>query len=65
MKLNQQKAEEITKDVLLDIMGSYLRQISRDKGEYPVAVLSDLRASMKSVLKKCNYDGKYKDELSK
>lgn len=65
MKLNQQEKDEITKDILLDIMGSYLRQISNDKGKYPLAVLSDLRSSMKSVLKKCEYDGKYKDELDK
>lgn len=52
-----------TKETLLDIMGSYLRQISRDNGEHPTAVLSDLKASMQYVLKVNGYDGKYKDEI--
>ena len=50
---------------LLDIIGSYLRMIRRDNGKYPTAVLSDLEASMKSVLKSNGYDGRYKDELDK
>ena len=47
------KKEEYTKEVLLDIMGSYLRQISRSGGEYPTVVLSDIQTSIKkdSLLK--------------
>lgn len=52
-----------TKEVLLDVIGSYLRQISRSGKEYPTVVLNDLRTSMKYVLKVNGYNGKYKDEL--
>lgn len=66
MKTMQEMRKAVyTKETLLDIMGSYLRQISRDNGEHPTAVLSDLKASMKYVLEVNEYDGKYKDELSK
>lgn len=54
-----------TKEVLLDIIGSYLRQISRDDGKNPTVVLNDLKASMKYVLAVNEYNGKYKDELNK
>lgn len=57
------KKEEYTKEVLLDVMGSYLKQINRSEKEYPTVVLNDLQASIKSVLKANDYDGKYKDEL--
>lgn len=57
------KKEEYTKEVLLDVIGSYLRQINRSGKEYPTVVLGDLKASMKSILKENDYDGKYKDEL--
>lgn len=56
--------EDYTKEVLLDVIGSYLRQISRSGKEYPTVVLSDLQASMKFILKVNGYDGKYKDELN-
>lgn len=59
------KKEEYTKEVLLDVMGSYLRQISRSGKEYPTVVLDDLQASIEFVLKSNDYDGKYKYELSK
>lgn len=59
------KKKEYTKEVLLDVMGSYLRQINRSGKEYPTIVLSDLQASIKSVLKENNYDGKYQNELNK
>lgn len=59
------KKEEYTKEVLLDVMGSYLRQISRSGEEYPTVVLDDLQASVKFVLKSNDYGGKYKYELSK
>lgn len=54
-----------TKEALLDIMGSYLRQISRDNGENPTVVLSDIKASIQYVLSVNEYNGKYKDELNK
>lgn len=54
-----------TKDVLLDIIGGYLKQIERSGKEYPTVVLSDLKASMEYVLKVNEYDGKHKDYLSK
>lgn len=54
-----------TKDVLLDIIGGYLKQIERSGKEYPTVVLSDLKASMEYVLKVNEYDGKHKDCLSK
>lgn len=57
------KKEDYTKEVLLDVIGSYLRQISRSGKEYPEVVLSDLQASMKFVLQVNGYDGKYKDEI--
>ena len=54
-----------TKDVLLDIIGGYLKQIERSGKQYPTVVLSDLKASMEYVLKVNEYDGKHKDYLSK
>lgn len=57
------KKEDYTKEVLLDVIGSYLRQISRDNGEYPTVVLSDLQSSMKSVLRVNEYNGRYKNEI--
>ena len=57
------KKEDYTKDVLLDIIGSYLRQIERGGKEYPTVVLSDLEMSMKFVLRKNEYNGMYKDSM--
>lgn len=54
-----------TKEVLLDIMGGYLRQISRNGKEYPSVVLDDIKNSIQYVLKVNEYDGRYKDELNK
>lgn len=59
------KKEDYTKEVLLDVIGSYLRQMSRSGKEFPEVVLSDLRSSMKFVLKTNEYNGRYKDELDK
>lgn len=58
------KKEDYTKEVLLDVIGSYLRQINRNGKEYPTVVLGDLKTSIKSVLKANDYDGCYKDDLS-
>lgn len=57
------KKEDYTKEVLLDVMGAYLRQIHRDKSNHPTVVLSDIEASIKAVLKKNDYNGKYKEDL--
>ena len=57
------KKDHYTKDVLLDVLGSYLRQIHRDNGQYPTAVLSDIESSIKAVLKTNEYNGKYKGDL--
>ena len=56
---------EYTTEELLDVMGSYLRQISNWGEEYPEVVLSDIKSSIRFVLKINGYDGKYKDELTK
>lgn len=57
------KKEDYTKDVLLDVLGSYLRQISRSGEEYPTVVLSDIQGSIKAVLKANEYNGMYKNEI--
>ena len=63
--MERMKKEDYTKEALLDVIGSYLRQISRDGGMYPTAVLSDLEVSMKYILRVNEYNGKYKDELNR
>ena len=40
-----------TRGELLDVMASYLRQIENDNGKHPTAVISDIEASIKFVLK--------------
>lgn len=57
------KKDDYTKDVLLDVLGSYLRQISRSGEQYPTVVLSDIQDSIKSVLKVNEYNGMYKNEI--
>lgn len=57
------KKDVYTKEVLLDVLGSYLRLIERNGEEYPTVVLSDLKASITSVLKANEYKGRYKDSL--
>lgn len=47
------KKEEYTADVLLDILQGYKRQIERDNGRHPSAVLSDILASVNYVLENC------------
>ena len=54
-----------TKEVLLNIMGSYLKQISRDNGKHPAVVLNDIKNSIQYVLTVNEYDGRYKDEINK
>lgn len=62
--MEEMRKNAYTKEVLLDVIGSYLRQISRSGKKHPEVVLNDLQASMKYVLKVNGYDGKYKDELT-
>lgn len=57
------KKDDYTKDVLLDVLGSYLRQISRSGEQYPTVVLSDIQDSIKDVLKVNEYNGMYKNEI--
>ena len=45
--------KELTKEELIDIMESYVRMINRNGREYPTVVLSDLNASLCSVLARC------------
>lgn len=62
------KKEDYTKEVLLDVMGSYLGwvlKINSGNDDYPTVTLSDLEASLKGVLKANEYDGRYKHYLSK
>ena len=47
MKITKAYARE----ELLDVMASYLRQIENDNGKHPTAVISDIEASIKFVLK--------------
>jgi hypothetical protein len=59
------KKEDYNKNVLLDVLGSYLRQINRSNGEYNAVVLSDIKASIKHVLRINDYTGRYVEDLSK
>jgi hypothetical protein len=55
--------KKMSADALLDIMGAYLRQISRNGEQYPEIVLDDIRCSIKSVLRRNGYTGRYVAEL--
>lgn len=57
------KTEQMSAETLLDIMGAYLRQISRHGEEFPTVVLGDIKASIESVLKRNGYAGRYVSEL--
>jgi hypothetical protein len=46
------RESEQSREVLLGIIESYLKQIRRNGKQYPSATLSDLEASIKSVLKR-------------
>lgn len=56
------KAEDYNKDVLLDVLGSYRRQILRDNNEYPTVVLSDILGSIDAVLSTNKYNGIYAED---
>ena len=51
--------------VLLDILGSYRRQIIRMGKEYPTVVLDDIFKSVNHVLDNYDYEGKYVDDAGK
>ena len=53
------KKRKHTAEALLDILGAYYRMIQRNGEEYPTVVLSDLKCSIKSVLKQNEYAGRY------
>ena len=55
--------EQYTKEILLDIMGAYLRQIERSGDQFPVVVLDDIKKSINHVLKINDYNGKYKNSM--
>jgi hypothetical protein len=59
----KRESKKMSADALLDIMGAYLRQISRNGEQYPEIVLDDIRCSIKSVLKRNGYTGRYVSEL--
>jgi hypothetical protein len=65
MEMKEMRKNVYTKEVLLDVIGSYLKQIERSGKENPTVVLNDLETSMKYVLKVNEYDGRYKDCLNK
>lgn len=52
-----------TEEMLLDILASYATLIKRSGEHFPGVVLSDINASIKSILRKCNYNGRYKNFL--
>ena len=47
------KNKELTREQLIDILKSYIRMIDRNGADYPTACLSDLNASLHSVLARC------------
>lgn len=50
---------------LLDILGSYRRQIIRSGKEYPTVVISDIFDSINHVLNNYDYVGKYSSDKGK
>lgn len=52
-----------TKEVLLDVLASYLRLIARNREEFPTVVLDDLYVSIKHVLMANEYNGKSRDKM--
>lgn len=50
---------------LLDIIGSYRRQIMRSGKEYPTVVIDDIFSSINHVLNAYDYNGKYADDNGK
>ena len=52
-------------NVLLDILGSYRRQIIRNGKDFPTLVIRDIFSSINYVLNSYNYDGKYAEDNGK
>ena len=51
--------------ILLDILGSYRRQIISSGKDYPTVVLNDIFNSINHVLDNYDYNGKYADDKNK
>lgn len=47
------KNKELTREQLIDILKSYVRMIERNGADYPTVTISDLNASLHSVLARC------------
>lgn len=47
------KSKELTRKQLIDILESYVRMIDRNGADYPTVTISDLSASLHSVLARC------------
>lgn len=45
------KKEEYTKDMLLNVIASYIRMIENNAGKYNAATLDDIKHSARAVLK--------------
>ena len=50
---------------LLDILGSYRRQIIRSGKAHPTVVIDDLFTSINHVLKNYDYEGRYVEDAGK
>ena len=50
-ELKMDTKRNYTREELLDVMASYLRQIENDNGKHPAAVINDIEASISFVLK--------------
>ena len=51
---------QYTREELLAVLASYDRMIDRNAKEYPTVCLSDIQASIHTVLGRNNYEDKYK-----
>jgi hypothetical protein len=54
------KMQKYTCEELLDLLGAYLGQIKRSGGFAPGVVIDDIEKSITYVLKKNDYNGRYK-----
>ena len=50
---------------LLDILGSYRRQIIKNGKEHPTVVIDDIFSSINHVLNNYDYEGKYASDKDK
>ena len=54
------KKEDYTVDTLLDVLECYRLWILKNGDEYPAAVLSDIEASTRGILKTCGANNRIK-----